>query len=143
MSDKPAAVYLRPDGVGESPLPDYPGTITFPLVMTLAMHKRWQAFVNGRAERDPNEPRVGVVFVDDGAEGDRIPFVYDDIELALLFCKLELTGPDGKKITEKVALDNLPVHVSAWMAKCYREWETSQMFFRWNGTPRMVAQDSA
>ena len=37
--------YLQLDGAAVSPLPDYPGVISFPLVMTLAMHKQWQRVV--------------------------------------------------------------------------------------------------
>lgn len=142
--------YLSVDGVGESPLPDYPGRITFPHVMTLSMHKRWQAFVNGRANRDPDngdDLRVGIAFVDKGdesqLEGQRVLFQYDDVILALMFGKFTLTGPDGKKITEKSPEDAIPLAVAVWIAKCYREWENSQLLFRWNGLAHMVAPNSA
>lgn len=135
--------YLSPDGVGESPLPDYPGRIVFPHVMTLPMHKRWQAFVNSRPVADADSPRVGVVFVGVAANADsRIAFSYEDVELALLFGKLDVTTPDGKKLTVKSS-DDLPLPVAAWIARCYREWENSQLFFRWNGRADMAAPDSA
>ena len=136
--------YLSPDGVGESPLPDYPGRITFPHVMTLPMHKRWQAFVNSRAnERDADDMRVGVTFIVNANEGQRLLFNYDDVELARMFGKLEVTGPDGKKLTEKTPEDAMPLAVAVWIAKCYREWENSQLLFRWNGSPHMATPDSA
>jgi hypothetical protein len=53
--------FLQPDGAADSPLPDYPGRIKFPLVMTLVMHKAWQRFVNARAERDPEANAWGRV----------------------------------------------------------------------------------
>lgn len=133
--------YLSPDGVGESPLADYPGRITFPHVMTLPMHKRWQTFVNSRVDRDPDDPRIGVAFsgaADDDA-GQRLIFQYDDVELARMFGKLDVAGPDGKKITEKTPEDALPLPVAAWIAKCYREWENSQLLFRWNGAAGVAA----
>lgn len=132
--------FLEPDGVGKSPLADYPGRIVFPLVMTLPMHKRWQAFVNSRVERDPDAARIGIAFVDKTDAPERLVFQYDDAELALMFGKLDVTGPDGKKITEKTAIDNLPLPVAVWVAKCYREWENSQLLFRWNGVAGMAAE---
>ncbi len=135
--------YLSPDGVGESPLPDYPGRIVFPHVMTLPMHKKWQAFVNNQPAVDDETPRVGIVFTGPTTgDGTRLPFAYQDVELALLFGKLDVTGPDGKKLAVKTS-DDLPLPVAAWVARCYREWENSQLFFRWNGTADMVAPDSA
>jgi hypothetical protein len=130
---------LSADGVGISPLADYPGKITFPLIMTLPMHKRWQAFVNSRSERDPDSPRVGIVFTGDGADNERVPFLYDDAELARMFATINVTGPDGKKITEKTSEDAIPLPVAVWIAKCYREWENSQVMFRWNGIAGVVA----
>lgn len=147
--------YLSVDGVGESPLPDYPGRITFPHVMTLPMHKRWQAFVNGRTKRDPDnadDMSYGIAFVDMGGEstedenqleGQRVLFQYDHVTMALMFSKLALTDPDGKKITEKTPEDAIPLAVAVWIAKCYREWENSQLLFRWNGLAHMVAPNSA
>lgn len=129
---------MEPDGVGKSPLADYPGRIVFPLVMTLPMHKRWQVFVNSRVERDPDAARIGIAFVDKAGDPERLVFQYDDAELALMFGKLDVTGPDGKKITEKTAIDNLPLPVAVWVAKCYREWENSQLLFRWNGVAGMA-----
>jgi len=79
------------------------------------------------------------VFVDKTDAPERLVFQYDDAELALMFGKLDVTGPDGKKITEKTAIDNLPLPVAAWVAKCYREWENSQLLFRWNGVAGMAA----
>src|SRR5690606_17940865 len=99
--------------------------------MTLPMHKQWQAFVNSRVERDPDAARIGIAFVDKTDAPERLVFQYDDAELALMFGKLDVTGPDGKKITEKTAIDNLPLPVAVWVAKCYREWENSQLLFRW------------
>ena len=88
--------FLQPDGAADSPLPEYPGRIKFPLVMTLVMHKQWQRFVNERSDRDPADPRVGIAFTDDGGDTpQRLPFVYEDVELALLFGDLDVTGPDG------------------------------------------------
>lgn len=135
--------FLQPDGAADSPLPDYPGRIKFPLVMTLVMHKAWQRFVNARAERDPEDPRIGVAFTGDGgaADNERLPFLYDDVELALLFGDLDVTGPDGKRINGKTKLDALPLPVAVWIAKCYREWENSQLLFRWNGAAGVVAPD--
>lgn len=136
--------FLNPDGSGESPLPDYPGRIKFPLVMTLVMHKQWQRFVNERSERDADDPRIGVAFT--GAPGDesaRVPFLYDDVELALLFGELDVTGPDGKRLSGKVKSDALPLPVAVWIAKCYREWENSQLLFRWSIAAGVVAPDSA
>lgn len=130
--------FLEPDGVGVSPLADYPGRIVFPLVMTLPMHKQWQAFVNGRVERDPDAVRIGVAFVDKTGDPERMVFQYDDAELALMFGKLDVTGPDGKKISEKTLINNLPLPVAVWIAKCYREWENSQLLFRWNGVAGMA-----
>lgn len=135
--------YLSPDGVGESPLPDYPGRIVFPHVMTLPMHKKWQAFVNNRPTVDADSPRVGVVFTGAAADADsRLAFSYEDVELALLFGRLEVTGPDGKRLAVKSS-DDLPLPVAAWIARCYREWENSQLFFRWNGTAHLATPDSA
>ena len=135
--------YLSPDGVGESPLPDYPGRIVFPHVMTLPMHKRWQAFVNNRPAADADSPRVGVVFTGASADADnRLAFSYEDVELALLFGKLDVTTADGKKLAVKTS-DDLPLPVAAWIARCYREWENSQLFFRWNGRAGVAAPDSA
>lgn len=134
--------YLSPDGVGESPLADYPGRIVFPHVMTLPMHKRWQAFVNERGQReDEDGPRVGIAFNNTADEGQRLVFQYGDVELARMFGKLEVTGPDGKKITEKTAEDAMPLAVAVWIAKCYREWENSQLLFRWNGAAGVAAPD--
>lgn len=134
---------LAADGVGISPLPDYPGKITFPLIMTLPMHRKWQAFINNRSERDPDSPRVGVVFAGEDANSERIPFLYDDAELARMFGTFEVVGPDGKKITEKTAEDKVPLSVSVWIARCYREWENAQVTFRWNGAAGVVAPDVA
>lgn len=137
--------FLQPDGAADSPLPDYPGRIKFPLVMTLVMHKAWQRFVNARAERDPEDPRIGVAFTGDGepTDSERVMFTYDDVELALLFGDLDVTGPDGKHITSKAKLDALPMPVAVWIARCYREWENSQLFFRWSVAASVVAPDSA
>jgi len=108
--------YLSLDGVGESPLPDYPGRIVFPHIMTLPMHKRWQAFVNNRPTADADSPRVGIVFTGAAADvANRIAFSYEDVELALLFGKLDVTGPDGKKLAVKTS-DDLPLPVAAWIA---------------------------
>lgn len=135
--------YLSLDGVGESPLPDYPGRIVFPHVMTLPMHKRWQAFVNNRPTADADSPRVGIVFTGAAADAaNRVAFSYEDVELALLFGKLDVTGPDGKKLAVKTS-DDLPLPVAAWIARCYREWENAQLFFRWNVAADMAASDSA
>lgn len=132
--------YLQLDGAAVSPLPDYPGLISFPLVMTLVMHKQWQRFVNEHAERDINVPRVGVAFGGETEEdNDRVTFLYDDAELALLFGTLDVTAPNGKKLTSKTKLDDLPLPVAVWIAKCYREWENSQLRFRWNGAQGVVA----
>ncbi len=131
--------YLSSDGVGESPLADYHGRITFPHVMTLPMHKRWQSFVNSRAERDADDLRVGIAFNTTADEAQRLLFNYDDVELARMFGKLDVTGPDGKKITEKTLEDAMPLAVAVWIAKCYREWENSQLLFRWNGAASVVA----
>ncbi len=136
--------FLNPDGAADSPLPDYPGRIKFPLVMTLPMHKQWQRFVNEHSDRDEGDPRVGVAFT--GAALDTVEraiFTYDDVELALLFGDLAVTGPDGKKITNKTKLDDLPLPVAVWIAKCYREWETAQLYFRWAGPAGVAASDSA
>lgn len=132
--------YLQPDGVGVSPLTEYPGTIAFPLIMTLPMHKRWQAFVNNRSESDSDSPRIGVAFNADVDENERVVFVYDDVELGLMFGRLELTGPDGKRFNPK-ASDDLPLPLAVWIAKCYREWENSQVRFRWNGAAGLAAPD--
>lgn len=132
--------YLQLDGAAVSPLPDYPGVISFPLVMTLAMHKQWQRFVNERGERDADDPRIGVAFTGDEPDAaNRQMFLYDDVELALLFGTLDVTGPDGKKLTSKTKPDALPLPVAVWVAKCYREWEDSQLRFRWNGAQGVVA----
>ena len=131
--------YVKPDGAAESPLPDYPGRIKFPLVMTLPMHKRWQKWVNEQAEGDA-DMRVGVAFAEGG---DRLLFQYGDVELALMFGELDAIGPDGKKLTNKTASDGLPLPVAVWIAKAYREWENSQLMFRWNGGVDLVAPDSA
>ena len=132
--------YLHLDGAAVSPLPDYPGLISFPLIMTLAMHKQWQRFVNEHAERDINAPRVGVAFGGETEEdNDRVTFLYDDAELALLFGTLDVTAPNGKKLTSKTKLDDLPLPVAVWIAKCYREWENSQLRFRWNGAAGVAA----
>lgn len=132
--------YLQPDCSAVSPLPDYPGTLRFPLVMTLAMHKKWQEFINGKITQSAEVARVGVAFVQDEGDGERLPFVYDDVELGLLFGKLELTGPAGA-ITEKTKADNLPLPVAVWVSKCYREWENSQLLFRWSGVTGMASQN--
>lgn len=139
--------YLSLDGVGESPLPDYPGRIVFPHVMTLPMHKRWQAFVNNRPTADADSPWGGIVFPGVAPDAvltpsDRFRFSYEDVELALLFGKLDVTGPDGKKLAVKTS-DDLPLPVAAWIARCYREWENAQLFFRWNVGADMAAPDSA
>lgn len=132
--------YLQPDGAADSPLPDYPGRIKFPLVMTLPMHKQWQKFVNDRAGRDADDPRIGVAFTGDEPDAtNRQSFLYDDVELALLFGELEVTAPDGKKISSRTKLDAMPLPVAVWIAKCYREWENSQLYFRWNGAAGVVA----
>lgn len=138
MSDETKASYLRPDNSADCPIDGYAGSIRFPLVMTLAMHKRWQQFVNERAERDPDAPRVGVAFNADATDNERVVFVYDDVALALVFGELDLTGPDGKKLKAKSA-DDLPLPVAVWAGKCYREWENSQVTFRWNGAIGLVA----
>lgn len=136
--------YLQLDGAAVSPLPDYPGVISFPLVMTLAMHKQWQRFVNERGERDADDPRIGVAFTGDEPDAtNRQSFLYDDVELALLFGELEVTAPDGKKISSRTKLDALPLPVAVWIARCYREWENSQLFFRWSVAASVVAPDSA
>lgn len=140
MSDE--TKYLQPDGTAECPLPGYTGTIRFPMVMTLSMHKRWQKFVNARSGRDPDDPNVGVAFNAEADEGERIVFVYDDVELALMFGDLDLTGPKGKRFNPK-SPDDLPLPVAVWMAKCYREWENSQLLFRWNGRAGVAAPVSA
>lgn len=133
MSDEQAEVkYLRLDGSAECPVAGYDGTIRFPLVMTLAMHKRWQAYVNKTADRDPDDPRIGVTFDAASEENARVVFIYDDVDLALNFGELDVTGPDGKKLKVKSA-DELPLPVAVWIGKCYREWENSQVTFRWNG----------
>jgi hypothetical protein len=131
--------FLQPDGAADSPLPDYPGRIKFPLVMTLVMHKAWQRFVN---ERDPEAQRLGAVFVGDEIDAStRVYLSYDDVELALMFGELHVTTPDGKKITSKTKSDELPLTVAYWIAKAYREWQDSQIMFRWNGAAGVVAQD--
>lgn len=140
MTDTEAVRYLALDGSAESPLPDYPGSIRFPLVMTLPMHKQWQEFINSHAGRDENEVRVGVAFIQDGASGERLPFLYDDVELALMFGKIKLAGPGGA-ITEKTKIDDMPLPVAVWIAKCYREWENSQLLFRWNGAAGMATSN--
>ena len=61
---------------------------------------------------------------------------------ALLFGKLDVTGPDGKKLTVKTS-DDLPLPVAAWIARCYRECENAQLLFRWNVGADMAAPDSA
>lgn len=137
--------FLNPDGAADSPLPEYTGRIKFPLVMTLVMHKQWQRFVNEKSERDAADPRVGVAFTGDGdaADNTRVPFLYDDVELALLFGELDVTGPDGKRLNGRVKSDALPLPVAVWIAKCYREWENSQLLFRWSIAAGVVAPDSA
>lgn len=137
--------FLQADGVGESPLTEYPGQIKFPLVMTLAMHKVWQRFVNERVDRSETDLRIGVAFADAGTPdgGQRVPFLYDDAELALLFGDLDVTGPDSKKITSKTKVDALPLPVAVWIAKVYREWENSQLLFRWSGVAGLASSDSA
>ncbi len=125
----PEQTYLQPDGAADSPLPEYPGRIKFPLVMTLAMHKRWQQFVNGR---DVDAQRLGSVFV--GEEIDvstRVYLSYDDVELGLMLGELTVEGPDGRKITSKTKSDELPLPLAFWVARCYREWQDSQLLFRW------------
>ena len=72
-------------------------------------------------------------------DNDRVTFLYDDAELALLFGTLDVTAPNGKKLTSKTKLDDLPLPVAVWIAKCYREWENSQLRFRWNGAAGVVA----
>ena len=126
--------YLNPDGTAASPLAAYPGTVSFPLIMTLPMHKRGQRYVNSNTDRDEDDPRVGVAFnagTDDDSE-QRIVFIYDDVELALMFGKLDMTGPDGKRFNPKTP-DDLPLPLAVWLARCYREWENSQVRFRWDG----------
>lgn len=137
--------FLNPDGAADSPLPDYPGRIKFPLVMTLPMHKQWQRFVNSRADRDADDPRIGVAFTGGGepTDSERVMFTYDDVELALLFGELDVTGPDGKRLNGKVKLDALPLPVAVWIARCYREWENSQLLFRWSIAAGVATPDSA
>lgn len=132
--------YLSLDGVGESPFPDYPGRIVFPHVMTLLMHKQWQRFYNELPKREADLPIAGVVLTDPADIEKRMVFGYGDVELALLFGKLEMTGPDEKKLSGKSG-DDLPLHVAVWLSRCYREWENSQLFFRWNGIAGVVASD--
>ncbi len=142
QDEKPVEVkYLRPDNSAECPVDGYTGTIRFPLVMTLAMHKRWQTFVNERAGRDSDAPRIGIAFDADAveaADSGRLVFVYDDVELALMFGELDLTGPDGKKLKPS---DDWPLPLAVWAAKCYREWENSRVTFRWSGAGRVAASD--
>lgn len=133
---------IQPDGVAVSPLPDYPGQMRMPLVMTLSMHKRWQAFINGAAVRDPDEPRVGMAFTEVEDGGERFPFVYDDVRLGLMFGKLEVTGPHGAKLGSETPADDLPLPVAAWVARVYREWEDSQLLFRWDSRPGMAPSNS-
>lgn len=144
QDEKPVEVeYLRPDGSAECPVDGYTGTIRFPLVMTLAMHRRWQAFVNERASRDSDAPRIGVAFDADAVkapDNGRLVFVYDDVELALMFGELDLTGPDGKKVKVKTA-DEWPLPLAVWAAKCYREWENSRVTFRWAVPAGVAASD--
>ena len=132
--------YLQLDGAAVSPLPDYPGVISFPLGMTLAMLSQWQRFATERGGGDADNPRIGVVYTGDEPDAtNRQMFLYDDVELALLFGTLDVTGPDGKKLTVKTKPDALPLPVAVWVAKCYREWEDSQLRFRWNGAQSVVA----
>ena len=131
--------FLQPDGAADSPLPDYPGRIKFPLVMTLVMHKRWQKFVN---DRDPDDQRLGAVFFGEEIDAStRVYLSYEDVELALVFGELNVTGPDGKKLTNKTKSDELPLQLAYWIAKVYREWQDSQLLFRWNGAAGVVAPD--
>jgi len=84
----PEWTYLQPDGAADSPLPEYPGRIQFPLVMTLVMHKRWQQFVN---ERDVDAQRLGSVFVgEEIGMASRVYLSYDDVELALLLLLIHI-----------------------------------------------------
>lgn len=147
MSDeieKVGITYLAPDGSAVSPLADWPGKVTFPLVMTLVMHKRWQKLVNDRGASDTDSPQIGIAFTTDTeAEADeRVVFVYDDVELALMFGKVELNGPDGKPFRPKSS-DDLPLPVAVWLAKCYREWENSQVRFRWDGAMGLAASNGS
>jgi len=137
----PEWTYLQPDGAADSPLPEYPGRIQFPLVMTLVMHKRWQQFVN---ERDVDAQRLGSVFVgEEIGMASRVYLSYDDVELALLFGELTVTGPGDKKFTSKTKSDELPLPLAFWIAKCYREWQDSQLLFRWPGVEGVVAPDGS
>lgn len=129
--------FLQPDGAADSPLPDYPGRIQFPLVMTLAMHKQWQRFIN---DRDSDAVHLGAVFVgEEVSTATRAYLSYDDVELGLRFGELNVTGPDGRKFDRKAKADDLPLPLAYWIAQCYREWQDSQIMFRWPGAAGVVA----
>lgn len=132
------------DGVSDSPLPEYPGTLRMPLVMTLAMHKRWQAQVNAAAaERGPDDLRVGIAFAaaDESSSGERLPFLYDDVKLGMMFGALDVRDGRGNRWTSDAEVDELPLPIATWVAKVYREWEDSQLLFRWDSSAGLAAQD--
>ena len=143
MSVPSEVTYLDADGVGVSPVAGYPGTITFPVVMTLAMHKEWQARVNARGEEESDAPRIGIAFNQSAEESERLAFLYDDVALGLHFGKLAVTGPDKKKLTEKTPEAELPLPVAVWVAKAYREWEKSQLLFRWDRNAGVAVSNGA
>jgi hypothetical protein len=143
MSVPSEVTYLDADGVGVSPVAGYPGTITFPVVMTLAMHKEWQARVNARGEEASDAPRIGIAFNQAAEESERLAFLYDDVVLGLHFGKLAVTGPGKKKLTEKTPEAELPLPVAVWVAKAYREWENSQLLFRWDRNAGVAVSNGA
>lgn len=127
---------IGPDGVAKSPLPDFPGSIRMPVVMTLPMHKRWQKWINHLPEVEPDEPRVGVAFVD-GEMQETVAFRYQDVEVAVMFGDLAVEG-----VAAGATADDLPLPVAFWLARVGREWEDSQLLFRWH-SPNGLATPEA
>lgn len=136
--EKTPPKYLAADSVGQCPVAGWKGQIAFPVVMTLGMHQAWQARVNARGEEDAATPRVGVAFNRSQDDAERLVFLYDDVALGLLFGELSLSGPGKSKLTSSTPADELPLPVAVWVAKAYREWENSQLLFRWDSDAGMA-----
>jgi len=100
---------------------EYPGFIQFP-VMTLAVHRRWQKWL------DSQEPEgFSVARFAEGNDGKvkLARFNYSSINMLFEFAETIKLG----KLSSSSAED-WPLEVAVWAGDCAEEWLSSQISFR-------------
>lgn len=109
----PRSPILQPDMTAESFSEQYPGTIRYPAVFSLKMHKRYYKLVTESSEDD--EDSEPVVLIDN--KGGLYVFTIRNIRLALEFATIDIqdaTGDKPKPIEiDPDKLEELPLEVAA------------------------------